>query len=390
MNLSLSEVYLFFFPTFVVLGFLASRLLKRNDIADTFWGLGFLAVSLLSFEKYHIRGVLVLSLVALWSLRLSFYLFFRNVGKPEDIRYVHMKKGWKNEPLDAFLRVFVLQGALLVIVSLTLPMAIRNYQEIGPFDFIGLSLFIIGLLFEITADIQLTEFKKDPQNKGKVLSTGVWALTRHPNYFGESLIWWGVFFFALSSLQSSWTIISPILMTFLLVKVSGVSMLEKVLKKKGEAFEEYVKTTPSFVPFKKEGLICFFKVLASVLVLDMIWLGNLFNQFYVTQAKSVARIIESNGKLGFDTLYWAAGLVYFFIPLGISYFACSGAKSRSMAFFRGALLGLVMYTIYEFTNLALIKNWPLEMALIDILWGPILCGLSAMVGFKKVINKSRP
>ena len=200
MNLSLSEVYLIFFPTFVALGFLASRLLKRNDIADTFWGLGFLAVALLSFEKYHIRGVLVLSLVALWSLRLSFYLFFRNVGKPEDVRYVHMKKGWKNEPLDAFLRVFVLQGALLVIVSLTLPMAIRNYQEIGPFDFVGLSLFIIGLLFEITADIQLTEFKKNPQNKGKVLSTGVWALTRHPNYFGESLIWWGVFFFSLSSL----------------------------------------------------------------------------------------------------------------------------------------------------------------------------------------------
>ena len=118
----------------------------------------------------------------------------------------------------------------------------------------------------------------------------------------------------------------------------------------------------------------------------MIWLGNLFNQFYVTQAKSVARIVELNGNLGFDTLYWAAGLVYFFIPLGISYFACEGAKSRSMAFFRGALLGLVMYTIYEFTNLALIKNWPLEMALIDILWGPILCGLSAMIGFKKVEN----
>ena len=144
MNLSLGEVYLIFFPTFVVLGFLASRLLKRNDIADTFWGLGFLAVTILSFEKLHFRGALLLTLISLWSLRLSFYLFFRNIGKPEDVRYVHMKKGWKNEPIDAFLRVFVLQGGLLVLVSLTLPMAIRNYQEIGPFDFLALSLFIIG------------------------------------------------------------------------------------------------------------------------------------------------------------------------------------------------------------------------------------------------------
>ena len=390
MNLSLGEVYLFFFPTFVILGFLSSRVLKRNDIADTFWGLGFLAVTLLSFEKFHLRGAILTSLVALWSLRLSFYLFFRNVGKPEDIRYVHMKKGWKNEPVDAFLRVFVLQGLLLVAVSLTLPMAVRNYQAIGPLDFLGLSLFIIGFVFELTADIQLAQFKKNPENKGKVLSTGVWALTRHPNYFGESLIWWGVFFFSISSIENSWTIISPILMTFLLIKVSGVSMLEKVLKKKGQAFEDYVKTTPSFLPFKMSGLVSFFKVVISVLILDMIWLGNLFNQFYVTQAKKVARIIETNGNLSFDTLYWAAGFVYIFIPLGISYFACSGSKTRSMAFFKGALFGLFMYTIYEFTNLALIKNWPLEMALLDILWGPILCGLSAMVGFKKETRNNLP
>ena len=155
----------FFFPTFVILGFLSSRVLKRNDIADTFWGLGFLAVTLLSFEKFHFRGAILTSLVALWSLRLSFYLFFRNVGKPEDIRYVHMKKGWKNEPVDAFLRVFVLQGLLLVAVSLTLPMAVRNYQAIGPLDFLGLSLFIIGFVFEVTADIQLAQFKKNPENK---------------------------------------------------------------------------------------------------------------------------------------------------------------------------------------------------------------------------------
>ena len=383
MNLSLGEVYLIFFPTYAVFGFLASRLLKRNDIADTFWGLGFLAVSLLSFERFHFRGALVLSLVTLWSLRLSFYLFFRNKNKPEDIRYIKMKSGWKNEPVEAFLKVFVFQGVLLTIVSLSLPMALRNYQAIGPFDFLALGLFIIGFIFEITADIQLAEFKKNPDNKGKVLSTGVWKYTRHPNYFGESLIWWSLFFFSLSNLQSSWTIISPILMTYLLLKVSGVSMLEKVLKKKGEAYEKYVESTPSFLPFKSLDLISFFKILLSVLILDMIWLGNLFNQFYVKQAQKVARIIESNGKMSFDTLYWAAGLVYFFIPLGIAYFACAESKTRSMAFFKGALLGLIMYTVYEFTNLALIKNWPLEMALLDILWGPILCGLSAMIGFKK-------
>ena len=157
-------------------------------------------------------------------------------------------------------------------------------------------------------------------------------------------------------------------------------MLEKVLKKKGEAFDLYVKTTPSFLPFK--GL-SFLKAVISVLVLDMIWLGYAFNSFYVNQAKNVARIINVDGKLGFDTLYWAAGFVYFFIPLGIAYFACFLSKTRSMAFFQGALLGLIMYTVYEFTNLALVKNWPLEMALLDILWGPILCGLSAAFAFNK-------
>ncbi|MDC0255845.1 DUF2177 family protein, partial [Bacteriovoracales bacterium] len=286
-------------------------------------------------------------------------------------------QGWKNEPFDAFLRVFFLQGLLLCIVSLTLPMGLRNQSEIGPFDFLGLSLFIIGFLFESVADFQLSQFKKDTQNEGKILSSGVWSLCRHPNYFGETLIWWGFFFFAVPSI---WTIISPLLMTFLLLKVSGVTMLEKVLKNKGEAFDLYVKTTPSFLPFK--GL-SFLKAVISVLVLDMIWLGYAFNSFYVNQAKSVARIINVDGKLGFDTLYWAAGFVYFFIPLGITYFACFSSKTRSMAFFKGALLGLIMYTVYEFTNLALIKNWPLEMALLDILWGPILCGLSASFAFNK-------
>ena len=377
---SIGETYLVFLPCFIIVSFLASRLLKRNDIADTFWGLGFLAVALInvfSIEKLHFRGVLLTSLITLWSLRLSFYLFFRNQGKSEDIRYVKMKQGWKNEPFEAFIKVFFFQGLLLCIVSLTLPMGLRNQNEIGPFDFLGLSLFIIGFLFESVADFQLSQFKKDTKNEGKILSSGVWSLCRHPNYFGETLIWWGLFFFAVPSI---WTIISPLLMTFLLLKVSGVTMLEKVLKKKGEAFDLYVKTTPSFLPFK--GL-SFLKAVISVLVLDMIWLGYAFNSFYVNQAKNVARITNVDGKLGFDTLYWAAGFVYFFIPLGITYFACFLSKTRSMALFNGALLGLIMYTVYEFTNLALIKNWPLEMALLDILWGPILCGLSAAFAFNK-------
>ena len=143
---SLVETYLIFLPCFVIASFTASRVLKRNDIADTFWGLGFLAVALInvfSIEKLHFRGTLLLFLISLWSLRLSFYLFFRNQGKAEDIRYVKMKQRWKNEPVEAFLKVFLLQGILLSIVSLTLPIGLRNQNEIGPFDFLGLSLFII-------------------------------------------------------------------------------------------------------------------------------------------------------------------------------------------------------------------------------------------------------
>ncbi len=194
----------------------------------------------------------MLALVAVWGLRLAAHILARSLGKDEDYRYGEMRS--KHGPRFwwvSLFTVFLLQGALIALISAPLLQAIRSAVPARwtGFDLVAVALFAVGFLFEAVGDFQLSRFRADPANRGKVLRRGLWRYTRHPNYFGDAVVWWGFFFFALATPGSVWTIYSPILMTFLLLKVSGVGLLEKKLRRARSEYADYVETTNAFVPW---------------------------------------------------------------------------------------------------------------------------------------------
>jgi steroid 5-alpha reductase family enzyme len=196
------------------------------------------------------RKWLISILVTLWGLRLSLYILWRNWGKPEDFRY----QKWRQEAgkrwwWQSYFQVFVLQGLLMWLISVPLLAAQRSSApaNLTMFDFIGLVLWVVGFFFEAVGDLQLARFKANPANKGKVLEAGVWRYTRHPNYFGDSAQWWGYYLIGASA-GGWWTIFSPILMTLLLLRVSGVALLEKTLETR-PGYKEYVEKTSAFIPW---------------------------------------------------------------------------------------------------------------------------------------------
>ncbi len=232
------------------------------SIVDVFWGLGFVVLAWLTFFRAdgHLgRRVLLTSLTTLWGLRLALYILIRNWGHGEDRRY----QAWRAQYGSRFwwvslFTVFWLQAGLLWIISLVVQVG-----ELSPepakfiwLDALGTIIWLFGFGFEALADWQLYRFKADPANEGKVMNKGLWAYTRHPNYFGESLVWWGLFIITLATPGSAWVVISPLLITFLLLKVSGVTLLEKTIVDSRPEYEEYIKSTSSFIPWfpKKEKL----------------------------------------------------------------------------------------------------------------------------------------
>jgi steroid 5-alpha reductase family enzyme len=234
---------------------IASVILKKASIVDPFWGLGFVVTAFYFYFNSPgdaFRKVVVLILVCIWGLRLFIYLFWRNYGKSEDYRYVQFRKdygahryGWVS-----FFQVFVLQGILLWIISAPL-LAAQYYgadQPFGWLDVIALIVWLIGFAFEAGGDYQLTKFKNNPANKGKVLNTGFWKYTRHPNYFGDACVWWGFALFSVAA-ESYMPVLSSVLMTFLLLKVSGVALLEKTLKTTKPEYASYIRNTNSFFPW---------------------------------------------------------------------------------------------------------------------------------------------
>lgn len=237
---------------------LLSLLLKNSSIIDIFWGIGFVIIAWLTFklapQGYLPRRQLIAALVTVWGLRLAIHIGARNWDKPEDFRYAH----WRAENgaswwWRSFFKVFLLQGVLMWIISAPIIAAqTSGFPAIlTPLDYIGFLLWLFGFLFESIGDYQLTRFKANSSNKGKLLTTGLWKYTRHPNYFGEAVLWWGFYIIALAA-GGWWTIFSPIMMTFLLMNVSGVVMLERTMKAK-PGYEEYIKKTNAFVPwFPKE------------------------------------------------------------------------------------------------------------------------------------------
>jgi steroid 5-alpha reductase family enzyme len=231
--------------------FVVAQLRHRNDVADVAWGLGFVLVALtsLSLNEPVPRSLLVTALVAIWAIRLSLYVHFRNRGKTEDFRYRKWREEWGSSfYVRSYLQVFFLQSILLVLVST--PVIYVNAVQNPPLtysDAAGVLVWVIGFYFEAVGDHQLRRFMRNPVNKGRIMTTGLWRFTRHPNYFGEVLLWWGIFLIALS-VPGGWrTIIGPATITFLILKVSGIPMLEAKYRGNPQ-YEAYQRRTSSFFP----------------------------------------------------------------------------------------------------------------------------------------------
>jgi steroid 5-alpha reductase family enzyme len=194
------------------------------------------------------RTAVIIALVALWTLRLSGYITWRGWGEPEDHRYQTIRR--RNEPnfaLKSLYLIFALQAVLAWIISLPLLAAIGSPAPPNPVDYAGVALWLFGFLFETVGDFQLARFKANPQNRGKVMDKGLWRYTRHPNYFGEFCLWWGFYLVAAAG-GGWWSIAAPLLVSVLLLKVSGVTMLEKDIGNRRPKYRDYIARTPTFFP----------------------------------------------------------------------------------------------------------------------------------------------
>jgi steroid 5-alpha reductase family enzyme len=238
----------------MLLLWLLSLLRRDASIVDPFWGTGFVLAAGAAFVKSDgvpLRRLCVGALVLLWGLRLSIHLLRRNLGHGEDPRYQSLRRRLgRHFWFKSLIFVFLLQGVLLWIVSLPLQVAMAADGPAFPaaLDVLGILLFAAGFFFEVVGDLQLSRFRADPASQGKVLDTGLWRYTRHPNYFGDALLWWGLSCFALST-GALWVVLSPALMTFLLMRVSGVPILERGLAKRRHGYADYVARTSAFVPW---------------------------------------------------------------------------------------------------------------------------------------------
>ncbi len=235
------------------LTWLLSVALRNVAIVDSIWSPMFLLAAI----TYAMAGgspgdgarrTLVLLLVTVWALRLAVYITVRNWGHPEDLRYQEIRR--RNEPgftWKSLYLVFLLQAVLAWVISLPLHGAILGTGALGPLDYAGTLLWTIGLAFEAGGDWQLAVFKRDPANAGKVMDRGFWRYTRHPNYFGDFCVWWGFYLVALGA-GAWWSIPGPILMSVLLMRVSGVTLLEQTIGTRRPGYAEYVRRTNAFFP----------------------------------------------------------------------------------------------------------------------------------------------
>jgi steroid 5-alpha reductase family enzyme len=255
-----------FLPLYVLIGltilalmaglWVLSLSLHNSSIVDIFWGAGFVVVAWLTFalapQGFLPRKLLLATLVTLWGLRLSIHILIRNWRKAEDFRY----RGWREQAgpswwWRSFFKVFLLQGLLMWIIAAPIVAAQLTSvpKVLTQLDGLAIPVWSIGFVFEAAGDWQLARFRADPSNRGKLLITGVWRFTRHPNYFGDAAQWWAFFLLAASTPGGLWTIFSPLIMTGLLVRISGVALLEETLKQTKPGYAEYVHTTSPFLPW---------------------------------------------------------------------------------------------------------------------------------------------
>lgn len=231
--------------------FRVAYVLRDNSVADIAWGGGFVLLAVISMA-WGVgplpRPLLATALVTVWGLRLAIHVAVRNHGRGEDFRYARWRQQWgRRWVLRSFLQVFLLQGAILyAVASSILLINLRSGPGLGPLDLAGAAMWALGFVFEAVGDWQLLRFQRDPR-RGPVLDRGLWRVSRHPNYFGEAVQWWGLWVIALSVPWGWTTLVSPLLITFLLLKVSGVPMLEEEMMKR-PAYRDYAERTSVFVP----------------------------------------------------------------------------------------------------------------------------------------------
>ena len=234
-------------------------LLRRDaSIVDIVWGLGFVLVA---WAAKFVTGAsgggnwLLVIMVTVWGLRLAGYLAKRNLGKGEDFRYRAMRrKHGERFSIVSLYTVFGLQGALMFVVSLPVTLGQRETDAgVGFIALLGFVVWAVGLYFEAVGDAQLARFKRDPRNEGKIMDQGLWALTRHPNYFGDALVWWGLAIVGSAQGAGLWAFLGALVMTVLLVRVSGAAMLDRLLAKRKPGYAEYMARTSGFIPLPKRS-----------------------------------------------------------------------------------------------------------------------------------------
>lgn len=243
---------------YTTLWFAVSLVKKRNDVADIAWGLGFVLLSWSSLfysQVFSVKALVVCILISIWGIRLASHIYRRHKGKPEDSRYLIWRKEWgKWFTLRSYLQVFLLQGFFLFLIIQPALLINNSHAEPGLLDILGVAVWVIGFYFESAADLQLKNFLADPKNRGHLMDRGLWKYSRHPNYFGEVTQWWGIWILAASIPGGILTIIGPLTITWLILFVSGIPMLEKKYSGRPD-FEEYKKRTSVFIPwFTKTAL----------------------------------------------------------------------------------------------------------------------------------------
>lgn len=236
------------------LWFLVAMKLRRNDVADVAWGPGFIILALvaqIAASTFSNPAILAMALVTMWGLRLSWHIGLRNRGTTEDQRYRKWREEWgRHATVRAYFQVFLLQGFLMVVILIPVTHILSQLSSaLTWLDALGTAVWLVGFVFEALGDLQLARFKKDPGNRGRVITSGLWKYTRHPNYFGEVALWWGVWLIA-CSVPGGWkTIFGPATITVLILFVSGIPLLEKKYKGNVE-FKEYQRRTSAFFPLR--------------------------------------------------------------------------------------------------------------------------------------------
>ncbi len=230
--------------------------IRRADFIDIYWGPSFFFSALLIFflnNNFTLASFIILILVGIWGMRLGLYLYFRNIKKDEDKRYIKIRDSIGN--IGLYFITYMIQVILIGLVSLPIQILIIQSEVINLnfISLIGVIVTFIGIIIESTADLQMSKFKAIPNNKGKLMDKGLWQFSRHPNYFGDSLFWWGIFIFSYSYTSNLLIIISPIIMTYFLMRVSGVTLLERQLRYKKEGYDEYINNTSSFILMPKKN-----------------------------------------------------------------------------------------------------------------------------------------